>query len=102
MMQLMMDRARLGGVPGAAMVWVRRSVGGPEHRGSFWFRTEQEEEIQRLLAAGVPVEFEGWVAGEWRHLTTKLVSADSSAGLAIFEGHGEPTLAVDLRRDAAG
>jgi hypothetical protein len=98
----MMDRARLGSVPGAAAVWVRRGREGFEHRGSFWFRAEQEDEVRRLLAAGAPVELVGWIEGSWKHLTTRLVSADPSTGLGVFEGPGEPTRAEDLRRDTAG
>jgi hypothetical protein len=84
------------------MVWVRRNSDGPEHRGSFWFRSDQDAEILQLLNAGVPVELVGWVTGEWRHLATKLVSVDPHTGIAVFEGPGEPTLAADLRRDVAG
>jgi hypothetical protein len=102
MMQLMMDRARLGGVSGAAMVWVRRSSAGSEHRGSFWFRAGQNDEIQDLLLANSPVELVGWVSGEWRHFTTRLVSADPNTGLAVFEGPGEPMAAGERGRDAVG
>ncbi len=102
MQNLMIDRAHLGSVRGAATVWIRKSAEGSDHRGSFWFRTEHEEEIQRLVKAGAPVELVGWVAGERRFLTTRLVSADPGTGLALFEGSGELMLAEDLRRDVAG
>jgi len=102
MQSLMIDRARLGSVWGVATVYVRRNAEVAEHRGSFWFRAEHDEEIRRLLKAGTPVELVGLVAGERRHLTTRLVSADPGTGLAIFEGSGEPTLAVEQRSDAAG
>lgn len=99
---VMMERARLGSVPGVATVWVRTTGDGPEHRGSFWFRADQDGEVQSLLAAGTPVEFVGWVAGEWRHLTTRLITVDPRAGLAVFEGRGEPVLAAQRSRDVAG
>jgi hypothetical protein len=98
MQSIMFDRATLGGVSGVAMVWVRRGVGEATHRGSFWFRAEQDAEVRRLVEAQKPIEFTGWIDGERRRLTTRLTSADSGSGLAMFEGLGEPVLVAEPRR----
>jgi hypothetical protein len=99
---LMMERARLGTARGSATVWIRKQPEGSDHRGSFWFRAEYEDEIQHLVRVGAPVELVGWVAGEWRSLTTRLLSAPPGTGLAIFEGAGELRSLENLGRDAAG
>jgi len=83
-------------------VWVRKQAEGWDHRGSFWFRAEYEEEIQRLVELGAPVELVGWVAGERRRLRTRLLSADANTGMAAFEGSGELVLAEEPRRNVAG
>lgn len=102
MQNLMIDRAQLGSVRGVATVWIRKNAEGSDHRGSFWFRGEHEEEIQRLVKAGAPVELVGWIADKRRCLTTRLVSADPGTGLALFEGSGELMLVEEPRRDVAG
>jgi hypothetical protein len=99
---LMIDRVQLGSARGTATVWIRKTADGSDHRGSFWFRAEHEEEVQRLVSTGAPVELVGWVAGERRRIMTRLVSAQPAAGTAIFEGAGELMLVEDLRSDVAG
>ena len=99
MHSILFDRATLGGVSGVAMVWIRRGAGEATHRGSFWFRAEQDAQVRGLLEARKSVEFTGWIDGERRHLTTRLTSADSGSGLAMFEGAGEPVRAATPGRN---
>jgi hypothetical protein len=99
---LMIERAQLGSARGTATVWIRRHANGADHRGSFWFRAEHEEEVQRLARVGASVELVGWIAGEQRRVMTRIVSAQPAAGTAIFEGSGELVLLEDLRQDVVG
>jgi len=99
---LTIERAKLGSVRGAATVWIRKHLEGADHRGSFWFRAEHAEEMERLVRVGAPVELVGWVAGERRRLITRLVSAELSTGQAVFEGSGELMLVEEPRRDVVG
>jgi hypothetical protein len=94
----MIERAQLGGARGAATVWIRKSAEGTDHRGSFWFRVEHDEEVQRLAKARAQVELVGWVGGERKRLLTRIVAAEPGTGLAIFEGSGELMLAEEPGR----
>ena len=54
------------------------------------------------MELGAPVEIVGWVAGERKRLTTRLLSANATTGMAVFEGTGELTTAEEPRREVAG
>lgn len=88
---LSMDSATLGGIPGAGSAKSRRrSQEQQDWRGTFAFRAEHDHAIVKLFDARRPIVYEGLVDGEVRKLEVRLTSFALQAGLAFFEGSGEP------------
>jgi hypothetical protein len=86
-----MERATLGGVPGASEVRSRRrSETHVEYRGAFAFRREHEAAIVQLLESREPVEYRGLVEGDRRRMKVIVTDLAPEAGLAYFQAVGEP------------
>ena len=89
---LSMQPADLGGIPGAGAARSRRrDVKQLDCRGTFAFRAEHEGAIAALVRSGRPVMYRGAVDGEHRSLEVRVLSVVPMAGIAFFEGSGEPT-----------
>ena len=86
-----MQPATLGDIPGAGQASSRRrDRGRQDWRGTFAFGAEHDAAVEQLLEARQPVIFEGMVDGERRKLEVRVTSLTRRAGLAFFEGSGEP------------
>ena len=88
---LSMDWATLGAIPGAGSAKSRRrNRDQQDWRGTFAFRRQHDQAVVDLFEARKPVVFEGLVDGELRKLEVRITSFTLRAGLAFFEGSGEP------------
>lgn len=88
---LSMQPATLGGIPGAAFAKSRRrDQRQQDWRGTFAFRAEHEQAVCDLIRDGRPVVYEGAIDGEHRSVEVRVLSSVPVAGMAFFEGSGEP------------
>lgn len=86
-----MNRATLGGVPGAGEVHSRRaSETTREYRGAFAFRGEDTPTVARLLDSGEVVEYLGQIDREHNGLRVLVTDVSFDRGIAYFMGKGEP------------
>jgi hypothetical protein len=86
-----MHPATLGGIPGAGSAKSRRRNQRQQTwRGTFTFRPEHDGAVVELFESHRSVRFEGFVDGERRRIEVRLTSYMLQAGLAFFEGMGEP------------
>ena len=86
-----MQPATLGGIPGAAFAKSRRrDQWQQDWRGTFAFRAEHEHAVRNLVRDGEPVVYDGTIDGEPRRVEVRVLSSIPVAGMAFFEGSGEP------------
>ena len=86
-----MQPATLGNIPGAGAAKSRRRDRlQQDWRGTFAFRAEHEDSVAALVRDGRPVVYDGVVDGELRSIAVTVLSIIPVAGMAFFEGSGEP------------
>ena len=99
-----MQRATVGGIPGAADIRSRVLNGSTrQYQGAFAFFAEDQAAITELYEAGTRVELEGLIDGEMGRLPVFLTYLSLDAGIVYFAGSGEPTRnAEPAERDVRG
>lgn len=86
-----MNRATLGGLPGAGEAKSRRrNESRLEWRGTFVFPAEHESAVVELEESRRPVVFDGLMDGERSKIEVRVTFVMPEAGMAYFEGAGEP------------
>jgi hypothetical protein len=83
-----MERATLGGVPGAGDVRSRRFGSGREYRGTFVAGRANDATFVRLLETRELIDFDGVVDGEARMLKVIVTDVSPETGMVFFQAAG--------------
>ena len=86
-----MRAAKLGGIPGAAVVRSRSTNEGVrQHQGTFAFHAVHTRELMHLYDSGDRVELIAVIDGKRQWLPVVLSHVALEAGIAFFSGSSKP------------